>query len=101
MPTLSSANSGRLISSLPRLRRLCVASQPAKQEIITANDNIDPLMYPPPPHEELRDCHAYNNLDRVVVAQNGVWAFRSGGGGWFRLQHIAEISKRTDPAKPD
>lgn len=57
------------------------------------NDNIDPEMYPPLPPDELRDAHGYNNLDRVVVTQNGVYG-RSKGGGWVRLQPLAEVTPR-------
>jgi hypothetical protein len=58
-----------------------------------ANDNIDTNRYPPLSPDELRDCHSYENLDRVVVTQNGVYG-RSSGGGWVRLQPIAEVMAR-------
>lgn len=56
-----------------------------------ANDNIDTNLFPPVPPEELRDCHAYSNLDRVVVTQRGVYG-RSPGGGWVKLQPIADVA---------
>lgn len=59
------------------------------------NDNIDTNRFPPLPPDELRDAHGYDNLDRVVVTQNGVYG-RSNGGGWVRLQPLAEIA----PARP-
>lgn len=54
------------------------------------NDNVDTNRYPPLPPDELRDCHSYETLDRVVVTRNGVYG-RSVGGGWIRLQPIAEV----------
>lgn len=50
-----------------------------------SNDNIDTKLYPPLPPEELRDAHAFENLDRVVVTQHGVYARRR-DGGWFQLR---------------
>lgn len=57
------------------------------------NDNIDTNRYPPLPPDELRYAHGYDNLDRVVVTQNGVYG-RSSGGGWVRLMPLAEIAPR-------
>ena len=56
------------------------------------NDNTNLEMYPPLPPEELRDAHAFENLERVVVTQNGVYG-RSKGGGWVRLQPLAEVNQ--------
>lgn len=55
------------------------------------NDNTDPEMYPPLPPGELKDAHAFENLDRVVVTQHGVYGRRK-DSGWFRLQPIAEVT---------
>lgn len=59
------------------------------------NDNIDANLFPPLPRDEIEDAIGFDNLERVVVTQNGVYG-RSKGGGWVRLQPIAEITpKRT------
>lgn len=58
-----------------------------------SNDNVDTNLYPPLASEELKNAHAYENLDRVVVTQHGVWG-RSAGGGWIRLQPLAELEAR-------
>lgn len=57
------------------------------------NDNTDATMYPPLPPEELKDAHAFENLDRVVVTQHGVYGRRK-DSGWFRLQPLAEVETR-------
>jgi hypothetical protein len=57
------------------------------------NDNTSALLYPPLPPEELRNCHAYENLVRVVVTQHGVYGLAK-DGGWIRLMPLAEIGSR-------
>lgn len=57
------------------------------------NDNTDAAMYPPLPPEELKDAHAFENLDRVVVTQHGVYGRRK-DSGWFRLQPLSEVAAR-------
>lgn len=54
-----------------------------------SNDNTDPLRYPPLPPEELKDAHGYENLERVVVTQNGVYG-RKRDGGWVALRPLCE-----------
>jgi hypothetical protein len=46
-------------------------------------------MYPPIPESELRDCHSFNDLTRVVVTENAVYA-RYRVGGWFKLMPKSE-----------
>lgn len=60
------------------------------------NDNIDTQLYPPLPPEWLRDAHVYENLDRVVVTRHGVYGLAK-GGGWIRLQPIAEVAPQQSP----
>lgn len=56
------------------------------------NDNIDTNLYPPLPPDELKDAHAYETFDRVVVTQHGVYG-RSKNGGWVGLKPLAEVSR--------
>jgi len=44
-----------------------------------------PRTYPPVPDDELVNCRAYENLDRVVVTSNAVFG-REKNGNWIKLK---------------
>lgn len=59
---------------------------------MTANDNTNVLQYPPLDPAELKDAHAYNDVERVVVTQHGVYLLRSKNGGWVGVKPLSEIT---------
>lgn len=58
---------------------------------MSANDNTNVLQYPPLSPEELKDAHSYNDVERVVVTQHGVYLL-SKGGGWVGVKPLSEIT---------
>lgn len=46
--------------------------------------------YPPLPEHELRDAHGFDNIERVVVTQHGVYGRRR-DGTWAQFVPLAAI----------
>jgi hypothetical protein len=55
-------------------------------------------MYPPIPEDQLRDCHSFEDLTRVVVTEDAVYA-RYRVGGWFRLMPKREARVAGQPSR--
>ena len=58
---------------------------------MSANDNTNVLLYPPLLPAELKDAHAYDDVERVVVTQHGVYLL-SKGEGWVGVKPLSEIN---------
>lgn len=57
-----------------------------------SNDNTSALKYPPLPPAELKDAHSYENIERVVITQNGVYGLVR-DGGWIKFEPLASLSR--------
>lgn len=55
-------------------------------------------MYPPIPESELENCHSFEDLTRVVVTENAVYA-RYQAGGWFQLMPKREARALGQPPR--
>jgi len=49
----------------------------------------DPKIWPPVADEELKNCHSYENLQRVVVTQNHIFALAV-DGHWLELRPLKD-----------
>jgi hypothetical protein len=55
----------------------------------TMSEGLNP--YPPIPEEDLRNCHAYEGMDRIVVTKRGVF-IRQPSGEWRMIVTPESIS---------